>query len=179
MSRYKRTFQTVWPTTTLRVLMSYVPFTETAAYVSYNRHNCPKSSEKQKANGFRSISSMNTCVCDGIIRGINNICVLHCEFFILFFRTPSKLWEASDVPAFEHTHLVIKAHLIECNVYSECGGVVVWLQRWLLVGLISNYKGQVKLSLQTHRQTERSHAGIRRETPPGLSEAGPFAAPAQ
>lgn len=29
---------------------------------------------------------------------------------------------------------------------------MVWPQRWLLVWLISNYKGQFKLSLQTHRQ---------------------------
>lgn len=62
----------------------------------------------------------------------------------------------------QHTHLVIKAHLIECNVYSECGGIVVWSQSGLLIWLISNYKGQVKLSLQT--QTERSHASIRIET---------------
>lgn len=38
---------------------------------------------------------------------------------------------------------------------------MVWSQRGLFIWLISNYKGQVKLSLQT--QTERSHASIRIE----------------
>lgn len=45
------------------------------------------------------------------------------------------------------TTLVIKAHLVECNVYSECGGIMVWPQRRLLIWFIPNYKGQVKLSL--------------------------------
>lgn len=58
------------------------------------------------------------------------------------------------LPTSKHTHLVIKAPVIECNVYSECGGVVVRSQKRLLVWLIPNYKGQVKVSLQTHRQRE-------------------------
>lgn len=52
----------------------------------------------------------------------------------------------------KHTRLVIKAHLIEYKVYCECGGIMVWSQRGLLIWLIPNYKGQVKMSLQTHRQ---------------------------
>lgn len=63
-----------------------------------------------------------------------------------------KVENVTFLPTSEHTHLIIRAQLIECNVNSECGGIMVWSQRGLLIWFISNYKGQVKLSLQTHRQ---------------------------
>lgn len=70
------------------------------------------------------------------------------------------------------------AHLIECNVYSECGGIVVWSQRGLLIWLISNYKGQVKLSLQTHRQKGVMQAFAQKLATDTQSVYSPLAAPA-
>lgn len=61
------------------------------------------------------------------------------------------------------THLVVTAHLVEGNVYSECGGVVVRPERGLLVGLIPNYKCQIKLSLQRHTSRDKRE----REKPTG------------
>lgn len=61
----------------------------------------------------------------------------------------------------KHTHLEIKAHLIECDVYCECGGVMVWPQSRLLVWFISNYKGQVELSLQTQTGSRNCSPGHR------------------
>ena len=52
------------------------------------------------------------------------------------------------------THLVVSARVVECNVYSESGGVVVRPEKRLLVGLISNYERQIKLSLQRNTTTE-------------------------
>lgn len=41
---------------------------------------------------------------------------------------------------------------------------MMWPQKGLLIGLISNYKGQVKMSLQTHIRKEEGHASIHIET---------------
>lgn len=56
---------------------------------------------------------------------------------------------------------------------------MVWSQRGLLIWLISNYKGQVKLSLQTHRQTGVMQAFAWKLHMWPLTACLPLAAPAQ
>lgn len=72
------------------------------------------------------------------------------KLYLVLIRCSCLQWPRT----FELTHLVIEVNLVECDVYRECGGVVVWSQRWLLIWLISDHEGQVKLSLQRHRQRE-------------------------
>lgn len=58
---------------------------------------------------------------------------------------------------------------------------MVWPQRGLLIWFIPNYKGQVKLSLQTHRHTQRGVMQAFTKTSSVWTHSSrmrPFAAPA-
>ena len=56
-------------------------------------------------------------------------------------------------PKVAPTHLVIHPDPIQGNVDGEGGGVMVWHQRGLLVWLVADNKGQVKLGLRQGSRT--------------------------
>ena len=51
-------------------------------------------------------------------------------------------------PKVPPAHLIIHSNPVQGDVDGEGGGVVVWHQRGLLIGLVADDKGQVELGLR-------------------------------